>query len=220
MNRFKRAMGACALALCVYATDGWAQACIGSPSPDGSISIEAQHTTTDNAKGWGGNANVDISGPLSVQGGYSRLDPDTTDADTDVFTGQVAFEFKASKWSLCPVAGAQFSSSDLESGSAEIDHTQLLIPAGIGIGMNVEAGSLAITLFAIPQYLYVRNETELTVGSAQTSTSSTSNEFGSTVGVRVGTPRLYAGGSVFLSTIENTEPTVYVVIGVSFGGKQ
>lgn len=200
----------------VVATPVFAQACIGVPIADGAFAIEGQFSTTDGAKGYGADVTANLAGPLTLQGGFQIVDLDGVEESATTFGGTVAFEIPKLQFSACPLVGFSYGSWSDQLFGVDVDVTEIVVPIGFGIGKTIAAGSnLGLTLFAVPQFLYISGKIEA-AGQEETDSS---NEFGADLGFRLGGRSVYAGGGVFFSSVEDSDPTFNVTVGFSFGGR-
>jgi hypothetical protein len=197
-----------------------AQVCIGVPIRDGAFGIAGEFQTGEGAKGFGGTLTANLTGPLSVQAGYTLIDIDEVDDNGNTFFGNVAWELPNMSFSVCPVAGVAYSSFTTEVFGFEADASQIAIPIGIGIGKEFAASpTLNMSLFAVPHFVHLRNKFTLSDGTAEESETESENEFGAQLGARIGTGQLWAGAGVSFTTVEDTDPVFSLTLGIALGGR-
>jgi hypothetical protein len=196
-----------------------AQACLGVPTTNGRFALEGSFSSTADIKSYGADLTADLSGPVSVFGGYALVKIDDVETSGNSFGGGLAFELSMPSVSICPGAGVNYLRFHEEEAGEEVTITQTVVPIGLGIGRQVTAGpELFLTLFAMPQFLYVRSEIDISGSLGSGSFSDSTNEFGVDLGVRLGSSSFYGGGSVGLTTIEDSDPTFSLALGLILGG--
>ena len=216
-----RAAAMTALLFTAVTTEAAAQACIGVPVRDGQIAIEGQLGIADGLKTYGVAATANLAGPLTVQGGYTLLDLDDVDENANGFHANLAYEVPVKSLSACPVVGVSYAKWSQSFLGVDLDVSETVIPIGFGIGKTIPAGtSLGLTLYAIPQFLHIRGKIEASDDTGSESAEENSNEFGSVFGFRLGSSAVYAGASVMFTTIEDSDPTFGVAIGLALGGRR
>ena len=174
---------------------------------------------TDGATSYGASLRANLEGPLSLGVGYGLTDVDNVEEKVNSFQGSVAYELPLQGISACPVAGLGYSriSGDDAEFDVEATVTNLSIPVGFGVGQTFPAGpSLSVTLFAIPQFVYNRSKGEISVGGISGEETDTSTDFAASLGVTLGTSRLYFGGEVFLTTVDESDPVFSLGLGLVF----
>ena len=154
-----------------------AQACIGIPSRDGEIALAGTYVRGGDRSAVGGEFHADLSGPASVAFGY-RTGIDESDQET--YEGRAAYQLDLVEPALCAVAGVRFD-EDPEAGISE----RLSVPVGFGVGKTLQTTLFSTTVYAIPQYVWVREtRPDLIDGPSSTETSSAFNgELGLTLGL-------------------------------------
>ncbi|MEX2610633.1 MAG: hypothetical protein WEA24_11845 [Gemmatimonadota bacterium] len=174
----------------------------------------------ENAKSYSGEVTADLVGPLSLGAGFGITKIDDVDENVTTFGGQAAYEVSGTSFSACPVVGAEYSTwSDTFSG-VDVDVNQLVIPVGVGIGTTLAAGSNTdVVLFAVPQFLHIRSSVEASEGNVSFEDSDSDNEFGAEAGARFVFGSIFAGAGVFMTSIEDDDPTFNLAVGLTFGGR-
>jgi hypothetical protein len=196
-----------------------AQACLGVPTTNGRFALGGSFSTTTDIKTYGADLTADLSGPVSVFGGYALVKIDDVETSGNSLGGGLAFELSVPNVSICPGAGVSYLRFHEEEAGEEATITQTVVPIGLGVGKQVTAGpELFLTLFATPQFLYIRSEIDVSGSLGSASFSDSSNEFGVDLGVRLGSSSFYGGGAVGLTTIEDSDPTFSLTLGLVLGG--
>jgi hypothetical protein len=195
------------------------QACLGIPTNDGSVAIIGSFATTNGAKAYGGTVHGNLVGPISLQAGYSLIDVDDVDANVNSFHAGVAAELPSLSFSACPFAGAEYSTWSESGFGVDVDFTQTVIPVGLGIGKQFAAGpTMGFTIFATPQFMYIRAKLSVTDGIDSISETESSSEFGLGFGFRLGNSSVFGGGGVSFTSIEDSDPVFNVSLGFAVGG--
>jgi len=204
-------------AVCAVLTPGFAaaQACIGVPTMGGQFAVTGQVGFPENARSYSGEFTADVVGPLSLGAHIGVTKIDNVDGDVTTFGGQAAYEVSGTSISACPVVGAEHSSRGEKLLGLTVDTNVLVIPVGLGIGTLLAAGaSTDVVLFAVPQFLHIRTTVD---GTGQDTVSD--NEFGAEAGARFVFGSIFAGAGVFMTSIEDDDPTFNVSLGLTFGGR-
>lgn len=186
------------------ATGASAQACLGLPTGDGAVALAGSYTTVEGSDEVGGEFNADVTGPGAFGFAY-RTDRDDDGPSTYEVRG--AYDLYLLEPSICGVAGLRFM--DLESGAVS---ERLGVPVGFGVGKTLGAGRLTATVYAIPQYMWVREVRSGTLGDEEVETS---NEFTGEAGVTFGVLPLFVNGAITLDTLGN-EPGFRIRLGILF----
>jgi hypothetical protein len=198
-----------------------AQACFGTPTRDGQWGIRGSLGLASGAKAYGAEVNADLAGPLSIGAGYTMIDLDDTSTNGNSFGGGVAFELAVPNVSMCPTARVVYNRVHEEGFGAEATVNQVIVPIGFGIGKVFPAGSnFNVVLFGEPQFLYIRSSVDASSGLGSISGSETDNQFGADLGVRLSGASFFAGASVSLTTIEDSDPVFEFTLGVLVGKKR
>ncbi|MFP4624063.1 MAG: hypothetical protein ACLFRX_07805 [Gemmatimonadota bacterium] len=197
-------------ALAGVAAPAAAQACLGIPTRDGQIAVAGALGLADDYDTAGGEFHVDPTGPASFSFGYARdfgTDELVGGGDPDaihLFSARAAYEFYLLDPSICAVAGVWYRDSV---------HEQLGIPVGFGFGKTLRSRRMSATVYALPQYVRVR---ESFGHSPSGSVEETSNEFMAEAGANVAFAHLYFGGGVVVTTIGDAEPRFQLRAGLIF----
>jgi hypothetical protein len=194
-----------------------AQTCIGVPISAGQFGIGAEVGFLDGGKRYSGIGTANLNGPLSLQVRVDVLKaddvPDDVDDSTTAFGGQAAYKLvEASSYSACPFVGVSY----LSEGEGDNELSLLTIPIGVGIGVALPTGGLDLSAFATPQLLI--NRVAFTILGE--SFDDTSTDFGTEIGARIRAGALFFGGSVFVTSVEDSDPEFRLGVGVGVGGNR
>lgn len=182
-----------------------AQACIGMPTRDGEIALSGTYLRVDDRSELGGEFHADLSGPASAAFGYRT---GTGDSDQTTYEGRLAYELDLVEPSLCGVAGLRYDDDPAPSVSE-----RLSIPVGFGVGKTLHRDLFSTTIYAIPQYVWVREtRTDLVDGPEHTETS---NEFSGELGLTFGFMPLLLNTALTVNTVEE-EPALRIRLGLVF----
>ena len=193
----------------------------GHQPTDGQWGIRGSLGLAAGAKSYGAEVNVDLVGPLSIGAGYTMVDLDNTSTNGNSFGGGVAFELAVPNISMCPTARVVYNRVHEEAFGAQVTVNQVVVPIGFGVGMVFPAGSsFNVVLFGEPQFLYIRSSVDASSGLGSISGSETDNQFGADLGIRLSGSAFFAGASVSLSTIEDSDPVFGFTLGVLVGKKR
>lgn len=180
-----------------------AQACIGVPSRDGEIAVAGIYARGDDHSEAGGEFHADLSGPASLAFGYrTGLD----DSEQTTYEGRAAYQLDLVEPSLCGVAGLRFD-DDPAPGVSE----RLSVPLGFGVGKTLYRSALTTTIYAIPQYVWVR-ETRTDVVDSDTETSS---EFSGELGLTFGVMPVFLNTALVVNTVDE-DPAFRIRLGLLF----
>lgn len=218
MSRTPRLPVLFATALALFPSVLLAQACIGVPAGNGQVALSGGAGFTEGVKSYGAEAAFNLVGPVSLEAGYSLVTFDDIDNNGNTVSGSGAFELPVPGLSVCPAAGVSHMRWSERFELAEVTLTSTIIPVGMGVGRELPAGpNLFVTLFAVPQFLHVRGTISGSEGGASVSVSDSTNEFGTALGMRLGSDEFYVGAGVNLTTIEGSDPTFGVTMGLVLG---
>lgn len=194
----------------------YGQACMGAPISGGQYGLEGAMGVGEGFKSYGGGVAANVMGPLAFSAGVSVTTPDAGGENFTTFGASSGYELlQSSRLSVCPVVGANYTSESEEIDGTEFDASLLTVPVGLGLGTSLPAGSMDVTLFAQPQYLWIRSS----VGIDGTTVSQSQSEFGLNTGLRVGVSQFYAGAGMSMNSIDNSDPVFNFGIGLVLGGR-
>ena len=179
------------------------QACVGLPTGDGAIALAGSYTAVEGRDEVGGEFNADVSGPGAFGFAYR------TDLENGPSTYEVrgAYDLYLLEPAICVVAGVRYT--DGASGAVS---ERLGVPVGFGVGKTLDAGRVSATVYAIPQYVWVREVRRDALGGEEVDTS---NAFAGEAGVTLGLLPLFVNGAVTLDTA-NDEPGLRIRLGLIF----
>lgn len=198
--------GALAAATLLFAAgSAAAQACLGLPTRDGQISLAGTAGSLDDDSRFGVEFNADVTGPAAF--GFA-WDGAGTEGDRQIFTGRVSYDFFLLEPALCAVAGVLYD----DAPAPGIDD-RLGVPVGIGIGKTLPAERFSATIFAVPQYVWMRESLAVPEGGDD---SRTSSEFMAEAGVNLRFLTFYVGGSVLATTFDDADPGLRLRAGLIF----
>ena len=194
------------------------QACLGVPTRDAGFSVAAEMALPNNAQQYAAVLNADLIGPLSFELNAGLLDIDDVEDHGATMGGRIGYTLGVvPALSVCPIAGAQYSTISTEQnlieGPLSVDATTLVLAAGAGIGTTFGGGP-AVTVFAQPQYLYIRNTFDDAIRPEE---SSNRSELGIDTGARLSIGRLLLGGGMTWTTIDEADPVFSLTVGIMFG---
>ncbi len=180
-----------------------AQACLGLPTRDGSIAVAASHAATNGTSRLGGDFHADVSGPGAFGVAYRRGADDGAGSSYEL---RGAYDLYLVEPAICGVAGLRFTDRTSDTGAE-----RLAVPVGLGIGKALRGERLTAIVYAIPQYMWVREDRSVP-GLEDVETS---NEFTGEAGVTLGILPLFVNGAVILDTLDD-DPAFRVRVGVIF----
>ncbi len=181
-----------------------AQACLGLPTRDGAIAVAAVADLGQGDAAYGAEFTADVSGPASFRFGYT----DAGDGDARTFTGLASYDFFLVEPSVCAVGGVTYV-ADPEPHVAD----RLGVPVGLGIGKTLAYPHYSATIYALPQYVWVR---EKVTDPLRGETTGTSNEFRAEAGATLALFPFYVGGAVVVSTVGDGDPAFRLRLGLTF----
>lgn len=193
-----------ASALLVGAAGASAQACLGLPTADGAIALAGSYTTVEGRHEVGGEFNADVTGPGAFGFAYRT---GTEDGSPSAYEVRGSYDLYLLEPSICAVAGVRYM--DGESGGVS---ERLGVPLGFGVGKTMDAGRLSATVYAIPQYMWVREVRTDALGGEDVETSS---DLTGEAGVTLGVLPLFVNGAITLNSVNN-EPGLRIRLGVLF----
>ncbi len=160
MNTRKFAFAAAAVAALGLGTasEGVAQACIGTPTLSGQRAVSVGAGFPD----WGTNYNArldaNLAGPVSAYGAFTHTAATGTAPNVNTGAAGVAYHLPVSvarqvEISGCPTLGAQYG----VSSTATTEQSQLVVPVGFGVGARVDlGGGMALTPYVLPEFYVTR----------------------------------------------------------------
>lgn len=193
-----------AVALLVGTTGASAQACLGLPTTDGAVALAGSYMTVEGRDEVGGEFNADVTGPGAFGFAYRT---DLADGRPSTYEVRASYDLYLLEPSICGVAGLRYM--DVESGGVS---ERVGVPVGFGVGKTMDAGRLSATIYAIPQYMWVREVRADALGREDVGTS---GGFTGEAGVTAGVLPLFVNGAITLNTLDN-EPGFRIRVGVLF----
>lgn len=139
------------LVLLLAAAPAAAQSCLGIPTRDGAIAVVGTYGTRGGSAELGGEFHADVTGPAAFGFAY-RTSPDDGPSTWDA---RAAYDLFLLEPAVCPVVGVRYI--DPAAAGAE---GRLGVPLGIGIAKTMDAGPLATTVYAVPQYVWFEDGSE------------------------------------------------------------
>lgn len=202
----------------ITAEETLAQACLGNPAGPGRFALGGAIGFTDGATGYKASLLANLEGPLAVGASYTLTDVDDIDENVNSFGGTIAYELPLQGISACPATGLGYSRFSMDFGlGIEVEASSLSIPIGLGLGHTFTAdGPLALTLYAVPQFLYMRTRSEASDGIDEFEETDTSSEFGAALGFTLGLRQVFFGAAVSLTTVEDSDPVFSIGVGLMF----
>lgn len=191
-----------ATALFLSAGAAAAQSCLGLPLRDGQIAIGATAALGD-VDHFGGQFTGDVTGPVSLRFGYGGLG---SNDDRQTFSALVAYDFYLLDPAVCAVGGLLFE----DRGEGVVEE-RFGVPLGIGIGKTIRGPAFDATLYAVPQYVWVRDRLRTADADEETS-HAVMAEAGATLGFGP----VYGSGSVVVGTLSGQDPAVRIGVGLIF----
>jgi hypothetical protein len=205
------------LSLLVMPAVAEAQMCAGRPLPAASISIGGGAAFSGGSRGFGIAADGYHGSRLLWRVGVGLTDLVNYDETGKDFAGSLGYVVVSGRaFTLCPVVGGGYS----WWGGSEVGYTEDAstfhgsIEIGLGVAVPLGTGAHA-GLFVRPALLYQRTAVGVAGGDIDFRNTATETPFGATVGVGIGFRRTYATGFGSASTIDDSDPRVGVLIGVS-----
>lgn len=192
-------------ALLLGATSAAAQACLGLPTRDGEITVAGVYADMDGDTHYGVEMSADVSGPGTFGFGYAGLG---SDGDRKIVSARASYDFFLVEPAMCGVAGVFFD-DDPAPGVDE----RLGVPVGVGIGKTLRSPGFSTTVFAVPQYVWLREKPRL---EGEDGDAETSHEFMAEAGVTLGLRPFFVGGSVLVDTFEGSDPGFRIRAGLMF----
>jgi hypothetical protein len=195
----------------------YGQACVGTPIANGQYGLEGGMGVGEGFKSYGAGLNANTAGPLSFSAGAALSKPDAGGDDMTTLGVSGAYELaQVGRISACPTVGFSYSMFSTDLLGEELDINQMMVPVGVGLGTTLPAGSMNVTLFAVPQFLWYRT----TASMMGESDSETQNEFGLNTGLRLGVSSFYAGAGMSMTSVEDSDPVFNFGIGIVLGGRR
>jgi hypothetical protein len=196
----------------------YAQACVGTPIAGGQYALEGGLGVGEGFKSYSGAVTANTVGPLSFNAGAALSKPDGGGDDITTLGVSGAYELtQLGRISACPTVGFAYSVlPGIELYGSEVKFNQMVVSGGFGLGTSLPAGSMNLTLFAVPQFLWYRT----TASGEGDSESVTQNEFGLSTGLRAGVSSFYAGAGMSMTSVEDSDPVFNFGIGFVLGGRR
>ncbi len=213
-----------------------AQACVGEPVGDGGWTVApvlrvrpidgGGNVDAHDVHFYGGDVAVNVPGRLGIDGGYAYARLMDGLWSQHEYRVRPSLELvRARNASLCLVAGAQLGyrpkteilltdSTMTVVGSQWYDEREWRFPVGIGAGYErrVARGSM-LTVYTVPQVLFVRSERHLTGPSTGFDYARRHNELGLEIGARVRRGPFFVGASWLHTTwsVPGFDPALPIV---------
>jgi hypothetical protein len=199
-----------------------AQACLGLPTMDGQATLSGNVGFLENARTYGGAGSYNMAGPVTLGASVSITKPSNVNQDITNLGVLGAYDLGLAGFSACPSAGAQYSTFSAQYFGSFVDATALIVPVGVGLGtaIPVGTGSSRLILSAGPQYLYIRTKLDFSTPILSGEGSRTEHEFSLTLGGALHMSQVYAGAGVSFNTIEDSEATFGVNLGLVLGRRR
>lgn len=191
MRRASFALIAATAATLTTAGAATAQECLGLPTRDGDVALAGTAGGFQDDAHFGAEFTADVSGPAAFAFSYGAGGGDD---DRQMFTGRASYDFYLVEPAVCVVAGVLYD--DAPGGLVE---ERWGVPLGFGFGKTLRSDDLTTTVFAVPQYVFVR-EQRLEGLELDTETDS---EFMGEAGVTLGFRPFFLGGSVVVSSFDD-----------------
>jgi len=207
-----------AIAAALAAAPVSAQICTGFPTVDGQKAITAGIGFPEDSKTYSLRGAVDLTGPLSVNGGVAVGTIDEVDDKAYSFGANVAYELKGLSFSACPVVGLNYNTFSMEESGATMDVSALNIPLGFGVGQTFAAGSNSFGLYAVPQFVISRASMDVEIpGLGSAEESETDTFFGADIGALFKAGSFFAGASVNVTSQADSDAVFGLNVGMLFG---
>jgi hypothetical protein len=182
-----------------------AQTCLGIPSADGQVAIAASSQRADGDTDFGAEFNADVTGPAAFGFQYGGLG---ADGDRATYAARASYDFYLVEPAVCAVAGVLYASDPTVSVESRLG-----VPIGLGVGKTLHAQRFSATVYAVPQYVWLRDTPVSAGGDADPETS---NEFMAETGVTFAFRPLYVGGAFTVTTFDGSEPGFRLRAGFLF----
>jgi hypothetical protein len=220
--QYRRMMLAALALSAVPSAQLMAQTCFGYPTMDGQYALAGVVSFADGSNAYGAALNANVSGPLSLEAGYQYIDLEESDTNGNGFFGRGAWELSMTSLSVCPFAGVGYRDASEDLGDAEISVSLLSVPVGVGVGKRFTASpTMFVDLFAQPQLVWLRSDFEIEgEGGGEFGVDDSETEFGVSIGANLGTSRFYVGGGVNFTTVEDSDATFDLRVGIVLGGSR
>jgi len=206
----------------VFATSGsvLAQVCLGYPTMGGQFALAGTIGFAEGSNAYGAALNANFAGPFTAEFGYQYIDIEDVDTNGNNFFGNVGYELNVPSVSLCPFAGVGYADASEEIEGFEASASVIQVPVGIGIGKRLQASpTLFVDLFAQPHVLWLRSDFEIEgQGGIEIGGDESETEAAINLGANIGTSRFFVGGGVQITTIEDSDPTFSLRVGIVLGG--
>lgn len=207
----KKVVGLTAIAAFIIApTSLRAQACVGSHAAHGQGQFGVGVGFTDGATAYGLSGGGFTQGPMFVSGGFTRIDFDNSDVGANQVDATLGAELSTSSpLSLCPAATFGYTWYDGIPDGADLNG--IVLGAGLGIGQTF-GDELLFTPYGSAAVAYSR-ATGSYGGVSQTD-SETYGQF--SAGFSVGSNQVFAGPSISISTLDNSDPIFGINAAIVF----
>ncbi len=222
---------------------GAAQACMGVPLGKGQVALDGGVAIHLNPSPFAGGpvefidlgANIlGMRGPVTAGAAYTFSNLSFIHETGHGVRGHLGFELRLLGLSVCPHVGGGYLWASQNNSVNKTSLTQTWVPVGIGIGHTFMSG---LTLFAIPQYWYLREtewfERDFAPNCAgapvdielqrESSCTGIGTGFDIITGVRYGTGRLFGGASISVNLVDvfiDRQIGLGATIGYIFGTKR
>lgn len=189
-----------------------AQVCMGLPTSQGQMSLQADVATTGSDQSFGARLGMNFNTEYTLD--FAMRRPTYEHGNGLVVSAGIGYEAALYQPPVCFTLGVRH---ERVPGADGDDSGTTLIPIGVGIGKSLGSSrGLSFSLFAMPEYMIVANPAPEGDFDSFWDELGKRSEGRGIVGLLLGTPFIYTTGSVEVSTRNDLEPTFQIGVGVVF----
>jgi hypothetical protein len=200
------------VATLALALEARAQVCMGLPSREGQIAVQAEVSSRENTQFYGGRLAMNFNTEYALDFAVRR--PQYENGLGLTLYGGIGYEMEDYKPPVCFLVGVRHARIPRAEGK---DSTLTMVPIAVGVGKRLgSARGLSLSLFVLPEYIYVaqpKPETEETNFWRQLGQRSQGR---GVAGLVLATPLIFVTGSAEVSTLDKYVPTFTVGFGLLF----
>lgn len=218
----RRTLGLAALLWLFSAAEAASQACLGVPTLDGHTAVSLDLGLSQPRNSYGISISANLRGPLSLAGGWALIKARDIAPNGDEMGATLALELPGAWASVCPSVGVGHTRFQRFQNQALVTTSRTLIPVGLYVGRTVPMGeNRSLTGYVSPQVVFARTKLAYESGDfvgTDEGPAIKDTEFGLEAGVKLSVRRFFGGAGLRLTTLDDTDPTLAVALGILVGG--
>lgn len=194
-----------------------AQACVGVPAPRQGYALEIGASRSGDVTYYDTRLNANFAGAPFASASYRLGDIDDIGDNAHRFATSLGMELNTpTKARFCPVAEIGYERVGTALFGVEFGGSAVTFGGGIGIGGEFESGTVRFVPYVIPEVMWGRVRTEVTVGTESVRERESKTILSGVAGVAVVFGQVHIRPSITIADYDDTEVAFGVTAGVSF----